>query len=103
MAAVAVATVVGAAAFLMLVLKLFAVAAILAGAWVVLIAVVALLMRGADPEQLTERSQANQRWMDVATRPVAPSRRSQPTKSARGCRATSRLAESSLQATKSSH
>ena len=71
MAAIVVATAIGAAAMLMLLLKHLAVAAILAGAWVVLLAVVALLMRGADPEQLKQRSRANERWLDAWARGMA--------------------------------
>jgi ABC-type thiamin/hydroxymethylpyrimidine transport system permease subunit len=68
LAAVALGVAVGAAAFLMLALKLFAVAVALTGVWLLVMVVASLLIRHADSAQLQERSRANQRWMDAWAR-----------------------------------
>jgi fatty acid desaturase len=67
-AGVAVATVVGAAAFLMVVLKLWFVAAILGSAWIVLMTLAMALMLRADRGELMARSRENERWMDAWVR-----------------------------------
>jgi hypothetical protein len=67
-AVIALGAVVGGLAFLMLVLKLFAVAAILTGVWLAVMVVASILMLRADPAQLEERSRANQRWVDAWAR-----------------------------------
>jgi threonine/homoserine/homoserine lactone efflux protein len=71
MACVLVAILVGAAAILLLVLRLFVVAAVVAGAFVVFTALATLLLRRADPEELEERSRASQRWLDAWARGMA--------------------------------
>ena len=65
MAGIAVGTLVGGAAFLMVVLKLWLAAAILGGAWLVLMAIGSVLMLRADKDELMARSAENQRWLDT--------------------------------------
>lgn len=64
-AGIAAGTLVGAAAFLMVVLKLWLTAAILGGAWIVVMVIGSVLMLRADKDELMARSQENQRWMDA--------------------------------------
>lgn len=65
MAVIAVGTLLGGVAFLMVVLKLWVAAAILGGTWVVLMMIGSVLMLRADKDELMARSQENQRWLDA--------------------------------------
>ena len=53
------------AAFLMVMLKLWLVAAILGGAYIVFMSVAMALMLRADRAELMARSRENERWLDV--------------------------------------
>ncbi len=53
------------AAFLMVMLKLWLVAAILGGAWIILMSAAMALMLCADRAELLARSRENERWLDA--------------------------------------